>query len=268
MSTTIKNNNNNKRRLKQSSSSSFFFFFTGLKDERYCVSERVSEVREVIRVGDRAELLYFKPIRVNDQERAIVSILVAVIRSREDGEDRCDGGVLEKEVFLIALLLYLMRTDDATELIVLQKLLNSLWTVLIARMANTVRNEFDVLPLFVRYTLEGRRLVLFHRVAPHNVAEGSAGGDLRKAVEGIDVRELAQAGSDAAVHAHTVPVGRAVDVGGQGEGVEKELCFVEDFGGVFVLALQAEGHVLPEKPRLVVAPQHNDVLGVGDLQRA
>ena len=219
-------------------------------------------------MSNRSELLDLKSIRVNDQERSIITVLITVVRGTKYGKNRRNRRVIEQEVFLIALLLHLVRPNDAAELIGLQELSYGLWPILVARVSDRIRDVFDVLPFLVLDALERRGLVLIHRIAPHDVTERSTGGNFGKTVKAVDVRKLAEPWPDPAVHADAVPVGGPPDVSREREGVKEKLGLFEELGAVLVLTFEVEGHVLSEKTGLVVPTEHDDVLGIDDLESA
>lgn len=107
------------------------------------------------------------------------------------------------------------------------------------------------------------RLDVF-RVRPHQVAEGALVGDLLGAGHDADLVDGADLRAQAAVDAQDL----AVDNGGQDEKVKDLAARLPDGRvAVLLLALLVEAVDLRDLPRLVVATDENDLLGISAVAR-
>mmetsp|Transcript_13461 Transcript_13461/g.38280 ORF Transcript_13461/g.38280 Transcript_13461/m.38280 type:complete len:316 (-) Transcript_13461:203-1150(-) len=175
-----------------------------LDHKGHAPSEDVHEVREVVGVGRAVELQDVQRAVGEFQDRAFVVVDVAVVRRREDRDDRGEARLGVRLVHLVALELRLVRPDHGEEAVLLQELHSPIQAEVVGAPSNLIVHERRPPP-------EGGLLLpllRLQRVRPQQVAQQALPGRLLEPIDAVDGLHVRQLRRQPAVHHEELPVDR------------------------------------------------------------
>mmetsp|Transcript_39827 Transcript_39827/g.86833 ORF Transcript_39827/g.86833 Transcript_39827/m.86833 type:complete len:440 (+) Transcript_39827:188-1507(+) len=226
--------------------------------------EHVHDVGEHLGLLALALLLDFDVGALEFEDGALVALVAALIRGREDGDHLGEDLVVVLQVELVefeSVELGFVGADQTLEFVVLEELARHGLALLLTAAAHVVGCPGVDVAGFVVFDHAAFVFVVFlvNRVRPEDVTEQALLGRLAEPVEFVDFLQT-HFGGDAPVDDQEF-----VEQAAEGQSVETLHELVIDFGVLELLRLAFEVEVGAHGARLVVAAQHEEVLGLLDL---